>query len=83
MRNKIISLLLAVLLITVSVTLYKTDKKYSLLKEEIKKKNRIIDNQTSFINQKNLDHEIKIKKSMDDINFDIVKTPNPVKIKLK
>jgi len=82
MRNKIISLLLAVLFIAVSVTLYKTDKKYSALKDEIKKKNQIIENQTSFINKKNLSHEIGIKESMNDINFDIIRTTDQVKIKL-
>ena len=73
MKNKIILLLLTVLFITSTVTLYETDKKYSHLKDQIKKKNAIMQNQASFINKKNLDHEIKIKKNKSNIDFKIVK----------
>ena len=82
MKNKIILLLLTVLFITSTVTLYETDKKYSHLKDQIKKKNAIIQNQASFINRKNLDHEIKLKKNKSNIDFKIVKDSSPKEIKL-
>tara|TARA_B100001093_G_scaffold518241_1_gene602425 strand:- start:1772 stop:3091 length:1320 start_codon:yes stop_codon:yes gene_type:complete len=67
--NKINIAILVFLLIAVSVTLYQTDQKYSNLKEENERKQNIINNQISFIKQKNLKHEIDIEKKFDNLIF--------------
>ena len=67
--NKINIIILIVLLTIASITLYKTDKKYSNLKEEIKIKDNIINNQVSFIKKNNLEYEISLKNNLDDLIF--------------
>ena len=69
MKYKIISGLLLLLFIGVSITLYETDRKYSILKKNIKNKEILIQDQLSYINKNNIDHELKIKNRSDDIIF--------------
>ena len=69
MKYKIISGLLLLLFIGVSITLYETDRKYSILKKNIKNKEILIKDQLSYINKNNIDHELKIKNRSDDIIF--------------
>ena len=65
MFSKILNLVLLLLLIIVSVTLYKTDSKYSVLKKEIKKKETLINDQLTYINKNNTSHEFDIKKKIE------------------
>ncbi len=69
MFSKILNLVLLLLLIIVSVTLYKTDSKYSVLKKEIKKKETLINDQLTYINKNNTSHEFDIKKKLKKLEF--------------
>lgn len=69
MATKIFSFILFILFIAVSVTLYKTDKKYNNLKTELKKKEILINDQLEYINNNNASHELKIKKKLNNLEF--------------
>jgi hypothetical protein len=69
MKFKIIYAILTVLFIIVSVTLYKTDKKYSAVKKDLKLKEIIISDQLAYINNNNINHEILTKNKLEDIVF--------------
>ena len=75
MAYKIFTGILIVLFIAVSVTLYKTDKKYSKLKVEIQKKQNLISDQLIYINKNNILHELGIKKS-EKIKFSKISSKN-------
>ena len=66
---KILNFFLVLLLIVVSVTLYKTDYKYSVLKKELKKKEVLINDQLNYINKNNTLHEFNIKKKLKRLEF--------------
>ncbi len=69
MFSKILSLSLLIILIIVSVTLYKTDIKYLALQNELKKKETLINDQLNYINKNNALHEFKIKKKLSNLEF--------------
>ena len=74
MAHKIFTCILFVLFVAVSITLYKTDKKYSKLKVEIEKKQNLIISQQTYINQNNAFHEATIKKNLEVLKFPKVKS---------
>ena len=76
MAYKIFTGILIVLFIAVSVTLYKTDKKYSKLKVEIQKKQNLISDQLIYINKNNILHELGIKKKSEKIKFSKISSKN-------
>ena len=69
MVYKIITSILLIFFIIVSVTLYKTDQKYSNLKNELKKKEFLINDQLSYINKNNATYELDIKKDLQSLQF--------------
>ena len=69
MFSKILSLILLIILIIVSVTLYDQDSKYSALKKELKQKENLINHQLIYINKNNALHEFKIKKKLEKLEF--------------
>ena len=69
MISKIFKLSLLILFILVSVTLYKTDIKYSDLKRELKEKEALKNDQLIYINKNNTSHEIEIKKKLEKLEF--------------
>ena len=69
MKYKIIYAVFTVLFIIVSVTLYKTDKKYSNVKKDLRMKEIIISDQLAYINNNNINHEILVKNKLEDIVF--------------
>ncbi len=69
MVYKIITSILLIFFIIVSVTLYKTDQKYSNLKNELKKKEFLINDQLRYINKNNATYELDIKKDLQSLQF--------------
>lgn len=69
MFSKILSLILLIILIIVSVTLYEQDSKYSVLKKELKQKETLINDQLIYINKNNALHEFDIKKKQKKLEF--------------
>ncbi len=69
MVYKIITSILLIFFIIVSVTLYKTDQKYSNLKNELKKKEFLINDQLRYINKNNATYELDIKKDLQNLQF--------------
>lgn len=69
MFSKILSLILFIILIIVSVTLYDQDSKYSALKKELIQKEILINDQLTYINKNNALHEFKIKKKLEKLEF--------------
>ena len=51
------------------MTLYKTDQKYSNLKNELKKKEFLINDQLRYINKNNATYELDIKKDLQSLQF--------------